>query len=415
MNIEQNDIRSQKQADSLNVWKTTKRGTICLATGFGKTRVGVLSTNEYINNNQKVLVVTPTTNLRDNEWPNQFNRWVGSVHPNITIECIHSLYNKTKEELSEYSLVIFDEIHMYFGEEFRKIFELTLDCDVLGLTATPPTHNPEAMSYLNKYCPVIYEITLQEAVKLGVLAKFSTYNLPVKFSLSDRSKYKKYNHVYANAMFRIEQWKKRTQQMHSIYDIANEFKDKKEHVMWQPAKEFWQMMTLRKWICYNNPKKIDVILEILQAFPEKKWIIFTKSTKACDEITTAINKLNNPKLLATSYHSKLSNEVRAINLQHYSKSKFNILVAVDALNMGFDLPEIDAGISAAGVSTELTNIQQKGRTLRFKDNKRSLFINLFTDDTQEKKWVENKTKQMNPIWVKSVAEIKKYESTSNDS
>ncbi len=83
-------------------------------------------------------------------------------------------------------------------------------------------------------------------------------------------------------------------------------------------------------------------------------------------------------------------------------------MAVDALNAGLDIPDIDAAICVSGVSTELTNIQQLGRTLRKNVNKpKSTFINLYCKDSVEKTWVESKTKNLkNVIWIKDPKAIK---------
>lgn len=46
------------------------------ATGVGKTYIGVRAAKYAVRKLgvQKILIVVPTTNLRDNEWPNEFKK-----------------------------------------------------------------------------------------------------------------------------------------------------------------------------------------------------------------------------------------------------------------------------------------------------------------------------------------------------
>jgi superfamily II DNA or RNA helicase len=92
------------------------------------------------------------------------------------------------------------------------------------------------------------------------------------------------------------------------------------------------------------------------------------------------------------YHSKLKKDERINILREFNEGLFNILIGVDALNEGINIPDIDGAICLSGVSTELTNTQQLGRILRYQEGKRRpLFVNFFTDKTVEKNWVEDKT------------------------
>lgn len=92
------------------------------------------------------------------------------------------------------------------------------------------------------------------------------------------------------------------------------------------------------------------------------------------------------------YHSKMKTQTRELVLSRFKGNEFNILIAVDALNEGIDVVDVDAAICLSGVSTELTNTQQIGRLLRQKEGKkRPIFINLYSRNSVEKGWVEKKT------------------------
>jgi len=90
----------------------------------------------------------------------------------------------------------------------------------------------------------------------------------------------------------------------------------------------------------------------------------------------------------------MSTSDRSSSLLRAGDSSVRVICSATALNAGYDLPSIDAAIVAAGVSTELVNIQQIGRTVRIREGKHALIINLFVDKTQERVWVESKLKNM---------------------
>jgi superfamily II DNA or RNA helicase len=108
------------------------------------------------------------------------------------------------------------------------------------------------------------------------------------------------------------------------------------------------------------------------------------------------------------YHSKLPTKEREQVLEDFSNNTTNILVAVGALNEGLNVPDLDAAICASGVSTELSFIQQLGRVVRFKEGKHAIFINLYTKDTVEKRWIETKIKssKIKSKWVETTTELR---------
>lgn len=112
--------------------------------------------------------------------------------------------------------------------------------------------------------------------------------------------------------------------------------------------------------------------------------MFTKSIKFAEQLQGVVG--------GEVYHSKMKTQDRESVLQRFKDNEFNILIAVDALNEGVNVVDVDAAICLSGVSTELTNTQQIGRLLRQKEGKKKpIFINLYSRNTVEKGWVEKKT------------------------
>lgn len=92
-------------------------------------------------------------------------------------------------------------------------------------------------------------------------------------------------------------------------------------------------------------------------------------------------------------------------LEKANSKMCSVICSAEALNMGYNVPDIDSAICAAGVSTKLVNTQQVGRTIRKKEGKLALFVNLFCANTQEEKWVQKKTEKMPTTTIKDYTHI----------
>jgi len=369
----------------------------------GKTRIGVLAAQrlyETVDINS-ILIIVPTQNLRENEWPNEFRKW-GCEHllEYVQVECIQTAYNYD----NTYDLVIVDEIHTTLSEQYGKFYERNNYKYILGLTATIP-EKKDKQELLDELCPVVYYISLDQAVNDKLVAPYQIFNLGVPLPKGKKWLYNKFSAdmtsasktLYAKIKVPNSKYKGKTP-----FDLANEHANDKDSPLYDLAKKFWSGMTMRKMVAYNNANKIQTIIDIVKHFPKFKFIIFSKSIKFVEELTDELMKQD---IEALAYHSGQKKKRREEVLKVFEKISAGVLVTAEALNAGYDLPDIDAGICASGVSTYLTNIQQLGRILRLRDNKQALYINLYSEDTQEQTWVTNKTQDLEPIWVNKISEI----------
>lgn len=327
----------------------------------------------------KTLVVTSRVPLIK-QWAEEMG-WA----ENVEYMCIQSAYKHN----GEYDLVIVDEIHRSLSATYRQIF-VNVKCEyILGLTATVP-HEPQAKEYLNEVCPIIYEKHLDEIVTEGILPQFRIHNVGVPLVGKEKAKYKLFSTQFEIATIELSKHRLKdpslSDRYKNVFDLARDFKDSNiKSNLRDAAKRFWSGMSMRKLVVYNNSEKFKVALSIIDLFPNKRWLLFTKSIDAAEELAKLIGHD------AKVYHSKMKKHHRDYVLEEYRKGTFNKLVAVDALNEGLSVDDVDAAICLSGVSTILTNTQQLGRLLRYKDGKYPLFFNLFSIDTVEKNWVEAKT------------------------
>lgn len=396
--------RQEIQIEGLKAWKPTKRGTLVLPTGTGKTWCGIHAVKLQVEKNliSTALVVVPTVNLID-QWREEFKKW-GYPPEYVDFVCVNSAYKYEKEV----DLLIVDEIHTALSPVFRALFTNIKYKQILGLTATVP-EKKEYRKVLEEFAPIVYTKTLTEISSTGnIIADFEVYNLEIPMTRHERSKYNIFDGMFNEARGIISSLKKNIEGLENknAFDIASEYNKKTtftsriEEDLIKASKQFWSAMTMRKFACYNSSKKLDVALQIVKMFPDRRWILFNKTIKQAEKLHAILGGES------VIYHSKLKDDERKLVLEQFASNKeIKYLIAADALNAGLNVEDIDAAISLSGVSTELPFIQRIGRTLRLMPNKKALFINLYSKDTVEKRWVANKTQNIKVIWIKAINQL----------
>ena len=380
MNINKNKI----QEEALSLWKDNKqKGTLVVGTGVGKTKIGLMAVFDRFRctsepSNFSALIIVPTTNLRSVEWINEIERWYPELKDYITIECIQTAYKKTYKA----DIIVVDEIHTTLSLKYRKFYNSIETEALIGLTATEP-HIEEYGEFLKTVCPVIYTLVTSEAQDLDIVSKANIFNIKVSFNRKEAAKYRSYTNMFTKAMMTLSKYG-------NSFEIASKYKSEKGHILQKTCQMFWTGMSLRKWTCYKAESKLNACVDIIKNIERDKWIIFCQHTDFADSLADELRALG---IMAVSYHSKLKKKDREIVLEN-AKSKFcKVICSAQALNTGYNLPDIDSAICTASTGTELTFVQTRGRIIRLNDNKKdkvALFINLYVKDTQEYTWIKNK-------------------------
>jgi len=183
-----NVAKDKLQRNILNLWwKNNCIGTAEAATAFGKCRLGVLAIahlNKTIDN-FNALIITPTTEIKK-EWEREFIKWgeANVFYKCVDVQCINTARKYKKRR---YELVIADEIHNYLlGEKNTQFFKNNKYCRILGLSATIDN---SLLDTINKIAPIFYTLSLQDAVDLGMVSKFTIYNIPVKLNAKEKKYY----------------------------------------------------------------------------------------------------------------------------------------------------------------------------------------------------------------------------------
>lgn len=410
--------RTERQYDILQKWvKNYGKGILVAATGFGKTYFGILTIQKVREKhpNGHVVIVVPRIPLKG-QWDNalknagidNYSIYVVNTAAKKKIECTHK---------------IFDEIHrMVEGKEFSKALKNIKSKTAIGLTAKIESDPP---------FKIIDNVSKSECLKNGWVSEHEIYNLAVPLTDEEHERLRTINNTYkyyesllggkfnafSNAQyyrkfisihketenFLINNYSKKVYRREKIpQDQIHKFRElsKKEiencYSKARNAVIYYQAMNNRKKLLCQAQNKVDAIDEIISAFSDRKAVVFSEHKDFADQV----GKVSD----AYIYHSGRTDKQNREALEAFKNSDSGVIVSARSLNEGVDVPDCSLGITAAGNSKELDNIQREGRIIRKQGDKRALFINLYVPNTQDEKWLL-KRQQDDAFFVNSIKEI----------
>ncbi len=416
--------KHQEQMKILAAWaKAGFKATAIAPTGVGKSRVIAIAAGEHIRRQptEKWLVVVPTEHIRDVEIPENFMKWgYGNEGNMITVECIQSSYHRTKEH---WNGLVVDEVHRLLTPEYSKLLENNTFDKILCLSATIPRDKEEMLDQYG--IPVVYRLSVEEALSKGLISSYRIFNLPVKFTVEEKKKYDviQQNYTYYEKILGGQHKAFKTAgefrllNLHTFDYVAAYAKDSMDCKTIQEFKlkiaemkdasfRFYRLMGSRKQLCFNAVNKAVMTKAIVDKFPDRRGIYFSESIKSAEDVCSLIGGE-----ISVSFHSKMSDKVRAENMLAFSDKggKIKFLCAARAVNEGVNVPDCSLGICGSGPSTALHDIQRRGRTTRVDENdpdKVAYYFNLYVEGTQEQKWVRQRTRQdPNVEWITELDDI----------
>lgn len=391
MNINKEDIeallelsveerKNWLQRDGLMSWINNNYiGTEEMATGVGKTKIGVMAC-EYIltqDPNAVVHIGVPTETLRDVDWPDEFKKW-GCEHllNKVKIFC-HTSMPKIKSKTEEVDLFVWDECH-HATPKSVSYFHTNKVYKVLGLSATLPDgtrgeEDLEKKAIIDKYCPSIYRVSLEEAIELGLIADFEVKTLMFKL---DDTKVHNYG-TEKKRLMRTElgQYKHLSKQLGKAM-----FNKKYEGLK-------FKYMQQRREFLVNSQSKLSLAKTCIEKMfePGKRTLVF------CGGIAQSL------ELLGENVYNSQSNDSA---LKAFQAKEIDILAAVDALNEGKNLSDLDQILIIQGTSVKRTVIQRFGRALRIRPGYKALIVILVAKETADEKWYRSACEDLDKVRIK---------------
>jgi len=377
--------RDARQVEGLRKWRQSSfQGIAEYPTGFGKTYTAIRAILGMISKKQikSVLVVVPTITLKE-QWEKELAKKKVKI---AEVYVINSAVKKTHD----IDFLILDEVHRYAAETFKEIFVRTKYKYILGLTATLE-RDDGLHELILKQMPVFDTITIEEALQHSWISPYKIFNVQVPFAPDDLAAYKKADNsfkYFAMQMGRGGQ----------AFDTAKLWIGSDDPTERGKAAAYYNSLRTRKKLCLNNVNKVAAVKTIIDLFPNRNGLTFSANTDFADSLQNVLGGVS------MTFHSKLSKKSQGIVMKTFKdkRTKIRILNTCKALNEGLDVPECSIGIVAGSNSTALTFIQQLGRVVRHIPGKEAYFINLYTPQTQEEKWMQKRMKNVDPSLVTDV-------------
>jgi superfamily II DNA or RNA helicase len=367
-----------------DLWLETGFGTLQLCTGAGKSKIAIdiieHVRHEWLKDELElqILLVTPTEELRDVNWPDEFKKWGVEM---TGIKCI-AYASLGKQNLSKYDLIVYDEYHRTTLNNLQKLQdELTTSHKmILGLSATLPlkpryAEEMERFKLMNELCPTIYKLTIDDGVQYGIIADFEIHVL--KFFMESI----KLDYVGGSKLKPFKQSEK------SMYNwLTKKLQFAMIQVRANPSKKGFEFKAVgeRCQFIYNLNSKLALGRACLERFDtDKRTLVFAGSIDHANQLCG-----NNV------YHSESSREY----LDKFQNKEVNLLGSVKAMDEGLNITDPDQALIMQVTSVERSLIQRVGRLVRKRydniDFKAKIVI-LVAANTVDEQWYNKASENLN--------------------
>ena len=375
--------RTERQQEAIRKWIAKKgRGTVVGATGFGKTRVGLMTIKALLKKYPqfRILVVVPTETLQK-QWLGHVDEWGFQFNVEVVI------INTAVKHSWNCDMLIIDECHRCGADEFSKIFNCVKYKLILGLTATIERLDGKHV-LIEKYCPVVDNISTIECLVNGWISEYKEYQVLIE--VDDIDSYKalqkqwlqhfeffEYDFSLAMSMCNKDGWKNKLAYRDRLYRGNDESMKKQilANINYHSA-GFIRTMTARKAFINNHPKKIEIARKIMEARSDSKILTFSNNVPMAEAIEGGQNV----------YTGKTSKKKGRVMVEDFTSGKIKTLHSCKKLDEGFDVPDASVAIILGFDSSETKSTQRRGRVVRKYENKTAEIFYIVIKDTQEEKW-----------------------------
>lgn len=363
-----NKIREKVQNEAIQAVISNNGGMVAMATGSGKSRVAVELAKYYCTPDiDSVALLVPTEKLRDENWLEEYKKWKAE---HLWMDTSRFCYaSASKVNNKDFELAILDEGHNITELSSEFFINNNVKRTVL-LTATPPDDKVKRQILSDLGIDLVYELTLDQAVRLGFVApyKITVITVPLDATTKNIPGGTKAKPFMTTEAACYTYWNKRVQG--AMSDETSQGK----------AKLKFAILGRMQFI-YKIPSKTAVIKFLLdKVIPEDdRTIIF------CGNIEQA------EKVCPTFYHSKSGNQF----YDAFKAEKINRLSCVKAVNEGHNFPGVDSGIIGQLNSKEKDLVQRIGRTIRFRPGHEAHLYIIVSEGTQDEKWLEKAVENLN--------------------
>lgn len=348
------------QDEAITKFLDTEKGVLNMATGTGKTRTALRICQNLIDNDSiSTIIISCDGNDLLNQWYKELLNLIVSkglswsilkqyggthesdrfrVNPNKKILLtsrlqLHLAITNLEKNDANKLILIHDEVHKLGSEGNRnKLSELSDNIKYrLGLSATPEReYDSEGTQFIKDHIgPIIFEFTLEDAIKRGILSPFNYYPVNYKLTSEDRARLQ---NVFKRKAVRQKEGNPMTED-----EIRNEIAR-----VYKTAEG--KIPSFKQFISENT--------SLL-----KKCIIFVETKEFGERILEIVHKHR------SDFHTYFGGDDSNI-LSKFESGEIECLLTCHRLSEGIDIPSLQNVILISSAKVKLETIQRIGRCLR---------------------------------------------------
>lgn len=383
-----------------------EHGILAMATGTGKTFTAMKIINQLFDSgNIRRVVITMYGNDLLDQWAIQIRKTYKNkqinyhyasqkmmkdfiMHPDDSILILSrdsknlsrllDLFDRLPGDYRRDTLFVFDEVHGAGSNTFVENFSGRLSPYRyrLGLSATPEREYDDVGNdfLLNEIGEVIFEFTLQDAIRQGILCEFSY--IPLPYTLTKEEKLKK----------------------HKIIAAFNARKENREPVN---EKNMFTQLALVNKTAANKLEEFEILIS---QRPDllKKCIIFVQTMEYGEKLQEILVKYSD------KYHTYYADDEK-INLENFAVGKIDCLLTCKKVSEGIDISSVTNIILFSSDRSRLMTTQRIGRALRLDKNnpeKRATVVDFVIADSEEN---DNNADAARAEWLTELSKTRRCE------
>ena len=325
------------------------RGLLLMATGLGKTRVAAGVIEQWVSDRpgDEILLIAPSLalvpQLEASLWPSLTKSvathvLTGSEKPSfasgVTVATVQSMLNRGAEDRERFGLVVVDEAHHAPADGYRQLLSQLAPRFVLGMTATPWRGDERRLEDI--FGDPTFTVSIVEGMQLGYLATVD-YRMMVDTIDWD--------------------WVKKN--LYSTMSIKE--------------------LNRRLFIPERDEALVTKIRQHLDCVNDPRAVVFCRSIDHAESIA---KRLNAEGFAVHAIHSGLDRFVTTKVLRDFRAGDVPIIVTVDMLNEGIDIPDVNLIVFLRVTHSRRIFVQQLGRGLRLGPEKSIVRVLDFVSDVR---------------------------------
>lgn len=370
----------EHQTEAIEAWEANgRRGIVSMATASGKTLVALVAA-ERCPELELLVIVVPRGALVE-QWRDELKvhtrlpapvlahqssaQWQASLfnrlraarkrphrQPVVVVGTLASIAGDRFEGvladagLPQRCLLIVDEVHNSGAPTYSRTLRDGFGWR-LGLSATPTRHfDEEGTATIRSYFgPTVYSYDMRRALADGRLCPYHYYVYPAHLS-----------------EYEYEEYTQLTRRIMQLRGAGTEaVSTRTDNRLDGDSAAVDQLLFRRARVLKRCQAKIAALHKALDEHPMRRGLVYCADTEQLTDVCAVLDRRQEVFL---TYTAATPSDSRQAALDALSSGHVPVLVAIDCLDEGVDVPSVDAAVILASSGNKRQFIQRRGRILR---------------------------------------------------